>query len=61
MDVNCWFVNNAINQDNSDYVGYKLRGYQPEIIRADELLCVLWFIKPDIGNGDLTDALLIRI
>ena len=55
-DVNCWFVNNAINHDNSDYVGYKLRGYQPEIIRADELLCVLWFIKPDIGNGDLTDG-----
>ena len=55
-DVNCWFVNNAINHDNSDYVGYKLREYQPEIIRADELLCVLWFIKPDIGNGDLTDG-----
>ena len=46
-DVNCWFVNNAINHDNSDYVGNKLKGYQSEIIRADELLCVLWFIKPD--------------
>ena len=55
-DVNCWFVNNAINHDNSDYVGYKLRGYQPEIIRADELLCVLWFIKPDFGIGDLTEG-----
>ena len=55
-DVNCWFVNNAINHDNSDYVGNKLKGYQPEIIRADELLCVLWFIKPDIGSDDLTDG-----
>lgn len=55
-DVNCWFVNNAINHDNSDYVGNKLKGYQSEIIRADELLCVLWFIKPDIGSDDLTDG-----
>lgn len=54
-DINRWFVNNAINHDNSDYVDYKLRGYQPEIIRADELLCVLWFIKPDIGNNRLNN------
>lgn len=56
-DVNCWFVNNAINHNDSDYIDYKLRGYQPEIIRADELLCILWFIKPDIGRSGSNDGI----
>lgn len=34
-----------------------MRGYQPEIIRADELLCILWFIKPDIGRSGSNDGI----
>jgi predicted nucleic acid-binding protein len=52
-DVKCWFVNNAFNRDlKLDSFEYRAQdGFQPEIIRADVLLNILWFAKPDLINS----------
>lgn len=48
IDVNCWFVNNAISRDygKSSYE----RSSQPEIIKADDLLNILWLSSPQINQ-----------
>ncbi|MBE0513920.1 hypothetical protein [Sulfurimonas sp.] len=46
-DVNCWFVNNAISR------GFKQqyeKTYQPEIIKADDLLSILWLSNPQVNE-----------
>ena len=52
--VNCWFVNNAINHDCDNEVNelesiISARYIQPEIIKVDELLNILWLSNPNIG------------
>ena len=61
--VPCWFVNNAINNvfhdsDNPDKQ-YKY-GFQPEIIKVDILLNILWLSNPNydsnIKNNDISET-----
>ncbi len=52
-DAKCWFVNNSFNRDlETDSIEYHSQnGYLPEVIRADDLLNILWFAKPDLVNS----------
>ena len=63
-ESNCWFVNNSITHDNDrDSIETLLnennKGGMPEIIRADDLLNILWLSNPqidmDIANSELSD------
>lgn len=52
--VNCWFVNNAINHDSDcsdlEYKDlYNSKKRQPEIIKVDDLLSILWLSNPAIN------------
>ncbi|GAB4287699.1 MAG: hypothetical protein Kow0081_5200 [Candidatus Dojkabacteria bacterium] len=50
--VNCWFVNNSINRGEYDgRWGAVDKGYQPEEIRADDLLNILWLSSPGVNNS----------
>lgn len=57
--VNCWFVNNAINRDNQQI--YTPNGKrQPEIIKADDLLNILWLSNPQ-SKVSITDDQIVDI
>jgi hypothetical protein len=54
-DVNCWFVNNAITHDSDresieSLMGLRRENVQPEIIRADDLLNIIWLSNPQINT-----------
>jgi hypothetical protein len=54
--VNCWFVNNSITHDfESERIDTLISSsnnqYQPEIIKADDLLNILWLSNPAINNS----------
>lgn len=55
--VNCWFVNNSINREAS--TRFNSTGKQPESIKADDLLNILWLSNPQayetFGLGDLAE------
>lgn len=55
--VNCWFVNNSINREAS--TRFSNTGKQPESIKADVLLNILWLSNPQayetFGVGDLAE------
>ena len=58
--VNCWFVNNSINRETAVYKEIpEVKDYQYEIIKADELLNILWLSSPQvtskISDSDLVD------
>lgn len=65
--VNCWFVNNSINHDVDEFRENftNRKNFQNEIIRADELLNILWLTNPSINksinNDDLIDIGLTSI
>lgn len=50
--VNCWFVNNSITHETEELKdnNFNSNDYQPEIIRADELLNILWLANPSLSN-----------
>lgn len=53
-DVNCWFVNNAVSR------GFKYqyeKSYQPEIIKADDLLSIIWLSNPQVNAAISTDEM----
>ncbi len=59
--VNCWFVHNS-NSHESDFKGKDtnlLGGNQPETIKGDELLNILWLSNPaitkNIGDDDVAE------
>lgn len=55
--VNCWFVHNS-NSHESDLKGKDtnlLSGFQPETIKGDELLNVLWLSNPSITKNIITE------
>jgi hypothetical protein len=51
--VNCWFVNNSITHDTDEQKEeYNFNNdFQPEIIRADELLNILWLANPNLSSS----------
>ena len=62
--VNCWFVNNSISHDSDResidaLLNSTLNQYQPEVIKADDLLNILWLSSPSINtelaNNELVD------
>jgi hypothetical protein len=62
--VNCWFVNNSITHDMDNegidaIINSDSNQYQPEIIKADNLLNILWLSNPNINtslaNNELVD------
>ena len=60
--INCWFVNNAISHDtDNDNINLLLNPkyfeHQPEIIKVDDLLNVLWLSNPNIGSAIANDEL----
>lgn len=61
--VNCWFVNNSIAHeitDKTDEIIQPNSDGQPELIKADELLNILWLSNPNI-NIALSNIELIDI
>ena len=62
--VNCWFVNNAINHDcdhdahDLDELTKTKNDAQPEIIKVDDLLNILWLSNPNVGidGKDIVDT-----
>lgn len=62
--VNYWFVNNAISHDIDNegidaLLNTEQNDFQPEVIKADDLLNILWLSKPsvnlELANNDLVD------
>jgi len=62
--VNCWFVNNSISHDMDSegidaIINSNNNQFQPEIIKADNLLNILWLSNPNINtslaNSELVD------
>ncbi|MEQ8811320.1 MAG: cell envelope integrity protein TolA [Imperialibacter sp.] len=52
--VNCWFVNNSISREGNS--SYDSSGRQPESIKADDLLNILWLSNPQTNsNVDLNE------
>ena len=51
--VNCWFVNNSISHDSEELrdLNTNNNDCQPEIIRADELLNILWLANPNLSES----------
>ncbi len=52
-DVNCWFVNNTIShyedENRRDSLVFSTdNSYQPEFIKADDLLSIIWLSSPGI-------------
>lgn len=54
-DVNCWFVNNSFSPTRS--VLENKKGYQPEEIKVDVLLNILWLSNPSINKDTKEDDL----
>lgn len=60
--VNCWFVNNSITHDfEHDAIENIINGNtpenQPEIIKADDLLNILWLSTPSIRTDVSSDEM----
>lgn len=60
--VNCWFVNNSITHDfEHSAIENIIRGNssenQPEIIKADDLLNILWLSAPSIRSEVSSDEM----
>lgn len=53
--VNSWFVNNSISIDGFNI--HTFNGYQPESIKADDLLNILWLSNPQINKAIESDDL----
>lgn len=60
--VNCWFVNNSITHDFEhsaieNIISGNLSENQPEIIKADDLLNILWLSAPSIRSEVSSDEM----
>jgi len=54
-DVNCWFVNNSFS--NTHFISEGKKDYQPEEIKVDVLLNILWLSNPSISKDVMNDNL----
>jgi hypothetical protein len=65
--VNCWFVNNSSNwQSSGSLISTKgENGYQPETIRAEDFINILWLsnpkIKTQVGEAELAEIGITRM
>lgn len=63
--VNCWFVNNSSSWQSSDSLISNGNGHQPETIRAEDFINILWLSNPNIkkhvGDSDLADIGITRM
>lgn len=50
-DVNCWFINNSVSREKYDLDKVNNSGYQPESIRADDFLNIIWLSNPQIDTS----------
>lgn len=60
-NVNCWFVNNAFNVEYNDFSQCNQvfdNDFQPEIIKVDILLNILWLSNPNVGNSLNSDEII---
>ena len=60
--VNCWFVNNTVTHDSENEGINPLLNpdtieFQPEIIKVDDLLNILWLSNPSINTSVANDEL----
>jgi len=53
--VNAWFVNNSASIDGDNI--FMKNGYQPETIKADDLLNILWLSNPTVNKAIQGDDL----
>ena len=53
--VNAWFVNNSASVEGENI--FSNNGYQPEIIKADDLLNILWLSNPQVNKSIGTEDL----
>lgn len=50
-NVNCWFINNTVNRDKYDDTFKNSFEYQPELIKADDFLNIIWLSNPQITKN----------
>lgn len=50
-NVNCWFVNNTVSDSQYGVGQTDRRDFQPEVIKVDDLLNILWLSNPNIKKG----------
>ncbi len=60
--VNCWFVNNTVTHDSENeginpLLNPDKTEYQPEIIKVDDLLNILWLSNPNINTTVANDEM----
>lgn len=60
--VNCWFVNNTVTYDSENeginpLLNPDKTEYQPEIIKVDDLLNILWLSNPGINTSVENDEM----
>jgi hypothetical protein len=60
--VNCWFVNNTVTHDSENeginpLLNPDTSEYQPEIIKVDDLLNILWLSNPSINTSVANDEM----
>src|SRR5690606_21232686 len=63
--VNCWFVNNSSSWQSLDSLISNKNGHQPETIRAEDFINILWLsnpnIKKQVDDSDLADIGITRM
>jgi len=50
-NVNCWFINNSVSRDKYDIEKGNNLEFQPESIRADDFLNIIWLSNPQIDKN----------
>ncbi len=57
-NVNCWFINNSISRDKyTDSERGVNNGNQPETIKADDFLNILWLSSPQVSSNIETNEI----
>jgi hypothetical protein len=49
-NVNCWFINNSVSREKYDLDKGNNIEYQPELIKADDFLNIIWLSNPQINR-----------
>lgn len=49
-NVNCWFINNSVSREKYDLDKGNNLEYQPDLIKADDFLNIIWLSNPQIDR-----------